>query len=313
MAHFADRVLDAIDRTASYLVVGLDPDLASMPPDLADPPATLAEAAEAAELMCRALVDGVTGIVPMVKPQSAFFEQFGAAGLAALERVIAYARGAGLLVLEDAKRGDIGSTMNAYATTLLGRQTLRDDEVPVQDVDAVTLSPYLGPESLEPMLAAARRYEKGVFVLVRTSNPGSGALQLLETAAGKPLFAHVAKMVDELAAADVGEAGYSSVGAVCGLTFPEDAATLRELMPRSLFLVPGLGPQGGSAADFPLFLDADGRGAVVAAARRVASGWRARPDDEEPLAQVREGARAAAEELNDALRRSLEAAGRLRW
>jgi orotidine-5'-phosphate decarboxylase len=313
MAHFADRALDAIDRSGSYLVVGLDPDLAAMPPELVGEPASLEEAAAAAERFCRAVVDGVADVVPMVKPQSAFFEQFGAPGLAALERVIAHARAAGLLVIEDAKRGDIGTTMAAYATALLGRQTLRGDEVPVHDADAVTVSPYLGPESLEPMLETARRYEKGVFVLVRTSNPGSGELQLLETAAGRLFFEHVAETVDELAASDLGEAGYSSVGAVCGLTFPGDATTLRRLMPRSLFLVPGLGPQGGDPADFPLFLDEEGRGAIVAASRGVASGWRQRPEDEEPLVRVREGARAAAEEINAELRRAVEEAGRLRW
>lgn len=309
MAHFADRVLDAIDRTGSYLVVGLDPDLASMPPELVGSPATLEEAAAMAERFCRATIDGVAGIVPMVKPQSAFFEQLGAAGMAALERTIAHARAAGLLVLEDAKRGDVGTTMAAYATALLGRQTLRDGETPVHDADATTVSPYLGPDSLEPVLATARRYGKGVFVLVRTSNPGSGALQQLETAAGRPLFAHVAELVDELAAADLGERRYSSVGAVCGLTFPQDASALRALMPRSILLVPGLGPQGGSAADFPLFLDEEGRGAVVAASRAVAGGWRERPPDEDPLARVREGARTAAVALNDELRQAVEHRG----
>jgi orotidine-5'-phosphate decarboxylase len=309
MAHFADRLLGAIDAGGSHLVVGLDPDLAAMPPELVGSPAGLGEAAAVAERFCAAIVDGVAGVVPAVKPQSAFFEQLGAAGMAALERTIAGARAAGLLVIEDAKRGDVGTTMAAYATALLGRQPLPGGEVPVHDADATTVSPYLGPDALEPMLDAARRNEKGVFVLVRTSNPGSGALQQLETAAGRPLFEHVAELVAELAEADVGESGYSSVGAVCGLTFPEDARALRELMPRSLLLVPGLGPQGGSAADFPLFLDERGRGAVVAASRAVASGWRDRPQDEDPLDRVREGARAAAEALNEELREALAAAG----
>ncbi len=313
MAHFADRALDAIDRTHSYLVVGLDPDLAAMPPELVGAPRSLEEAAGVAEELCRAIVDGVAGSVPLVKPQSAFFEQFGAAGLAALERTIAHARGAGLLVLEDTKRGDIGATMAAYATALLGRLELGDGEVPVHDADAVTVSPYLGPESLEPMLATARRYGKGVFVLVRTSNPGSGALQLLRTGDGRRLFEHVARIVDQLGAADVGERGFSSVGAVCGLTFPEDAGALRALMPRSLFLVPGLGAQGGSAADFPLFLDEEGQGALVASSRGIASGWRAQPQGADPLVRVREGARAAAAEVNETLHKALGEAGLLRW
>lgn len=312
MAHFADRLLEAIDSKRSYLVPGLDPDLSAMPPQLVGEPASLAEAAAVAEEFCRAIVDGVAETVPMVKPQSAFFEQFGTDGLAALERTIAYARNAGLLVLEDAKRGDIGSTMAAYATALLGRQELAGKEVPVQDADAVTISPYLGPESLEPMLEVARRHGKGTFVLVRTSNPGSGTLQLLRDEDGRRLFEHVAEMVERLGAGDRGARGYSSVGAVCGLTFPEDAATLRSLMPSSLLLVPGLGPQGGSAADFPLFLDTEGQGAVVAAARAVASGWRDQPEGD-PLDRVREGARAATEQLNRELHEALGEAGRLRW
>jgi orotidine-5'-phosphate decarboxylase len=312
MAHFADRVLEAVDSTRSYLVPGLDPDLSAMPPELTGAAESLSQAADAAEEFCRAIVDGVAGIVPMVKPQSAFFEQFGAAGLAALERTIAHARETGLLVLADAKRGDIGTTMAAYATALLGRQELAGGEVPVQDADAVTISPYLGPESLEPMLEVARRGGKGTFVLVRTSNPGSGELQLLRDENGRRLFEHVAAMVERLGEADRGARGFSSVGAVCGLTYPEDAAVLRSLMPASLFLVPGLGPQGGSVADFPLFLDAEGQGAVVAAARAVASGWRELPPGD-PLDRVREGARTAAEQINRKIAGALGEAGRLRW
>jgi orotidine-5'-phosphate decarboxylase len=251
--------------------------------------------------------------VPVVKPQSAFFEQFGAAGLAALERTIAYAKKMDLLVLEDAKRGDIGKTMAAYATALLGRHSLSNGEVPIQDVDAVTISPYLGGESLSPMLAAAIRYHKGVFVLVRTSNPGSGELQLLETVDGRKVFEHVAKMVDSLGARHTGERGFSSVGAVCGLTYPQDAADLRKLMPHAIFLVPGLGPQGGQASDFPLFLDRDGQGAIVAAARAIASGWQTQPNDLDPLERMRTGARRAAQKANDDLDDALSDAGVRRW
>jgi len=314
MRHFADRLLDAVDSTRSYLTVGLDPDLAAMPPELlVGSPADLAEAADAAERFCRVIVDGVAGSAAAVKPQSAFFEQFGAAGLAALERTIARARDAGLLTIEDAKRGDIGTTMAAYATAALGRQPLAGAEVPVHDSDAVTLSPYLGVDSLAPMAEAARLHSKGLFVLVRTSNPGSADLQLLETAGGRLVFEHVAAIVDALGATDLGERGYSSVGAVCGLTHPEDARRLRELMPRSLLLVPGLGAQGGAAGDFPLFLDAEGQGATVAASRSIASGWRSQPADLAPEERVRRGARDAAEAVNEEIDRALAEAGRSRW
>jgi orotidine-5'-phosphate decarboxylase len=313
MPQFADRLLDAIDSTRSYLAVGLDPDLAAMPPELVGEPATLEEAALAAERFCKATIDGVTGSVPLVKPQSAFFEQFGAAGLATLERVIAYARDAGLLVLEDAKRGDIGTTMAAYAQALFGTQPLAGGEAAVQDVDAVTVAPYLGPESLAPILELARELGRGIFILVRTSNPGSGDVQLIQTAEGRRLFEHVATMVDEMGAADVGTRGFSGVGAVCGLTFPEDATTLRGLMPRSIFLVPGLGPQGGRSADFPLFLNGQGEGAIVAASRAIGSAWRQQPDSAPAEERVREGARAAVRRVNDELQRGLLDAGRWRW
>ncbi len=313
MPHFADRLLDAIEATHSYLAVGLDPDLASLPPELLGEPASLEQAAEAAERFCCAIVDGVAGIVPAVKPQSAFFEQLGAAGLAVLERLIVHCREAGLLVIEDAKRGDIGTTMGAYATALLGRQRLAGVEVPVHDADAVTLSPYLGPDSLAPMVQTAARLHKGLFVLVRTSNPGSADFQLLQSADGRRLFEHVAAMVDRLGVADVGEGGFSSVGAVCGLTFPEDAASLRDLMPRALFLVPGLGPQGGRSADFPLFLDEDGHGAIAAAARSISFGWRSLPEGDDPTDRVRRGALVAAEKANEDLRQGLLGAGRWRW
>lgn len=313
MSHFADRLLDAIDETQSYLAVGLDPDLASLPPELLGEPAGLEEAAAAAERFSCAIIEGVAGIVPAVKPQSAFFEQFGSAGLAALERVIARCHAAGLLVLEDAKRGDIGTTMAAYATASLGRQSLARSEVPVHDADAVTLSPYLGPDSLAPMVQVAGRLGKGVFVLVRTSNPGSGELQLLQIGDGRRLFEHVAAMVDRLGATNVGERGFSNVGAVCGLTFPADARSLRALMPRSLFLVPGLGRQGGQSADLPLFLNDEGQGAIAAAARLIGTAWRAQPESSDPLERVRRGARAGAEDANEELRQALGSAGLWRW
>lgn len=311
--HFADRLVARIEQTRSLLVVGLDPEPRQLPPELLDGVDDLASAAAAAERFCRAVIDGVAEVAPAVKPQSAFFEQYGAAGLAALERVIAHARAAGLLVLEDAKRGDIGSTMAAYAAASLGRVEVGGRSLPVHDADAVTVSPYLGPESLEPMLDAADAYGKGVFVLVRTSNPGSARVQGLATADG-PVFAQVARLVAELGAQRRGACGYASVGAVAGLTYPEDADALRDLMPHAFLLVPGLGPQGGAPEDFPRFTRADGLGAVAAASRAVAAGWRDHAaDGGSAEARVRDGARAAAQALMARLRGPLEQAGRWRW
>jgi orotidine-5'-phosphate decarboxylase len=316
-SHFADRLIERVEATRSHLVVGLDPDLRELPPELLDGVIDLAGAADAVEAFATAVIDGVSELVPAVKPQSAFFEALGSAGVAALERVEAHARGAGLLVIEDAKRGDIGNTMAAYAAAAIGRVRVNGAELPVHDADAVTVSPYLGPESLEPMIDVARTFGKGLFVLVRTSNPGSGELQDAPIGAaddGQLLHERVAAMVDELGAGGVGARGYADVGAVTGLTYPEQAPALRALMPRAYLLVPGLGAQGGRPEDFAGFLGDDGFGAVAAASRSVAGGWRTRGETGEPaLRAVREGAQAAAAATNAALAEALAAAGRWRW
>lgn len=305
-SHFADRLLDRVDATRSHLVVGLDPDLRELPPELLDGVEDLAGAAAAVEAFATAVIDGVAELVPAVKPQSAFFEALGSAGVAALERVEAHARAAGLLVIEDAKRGDIGNTMAAYAAAALGRVRIGDDvELPVHDADAVTVSPYLGPESLAPMIDVARRFGKGLFVLVRTSNPASGEVQ-------DGVYERVARMVDALGKEGVGERGYADVGAVTGLTYPEEAPALRALMPNAILLVPGLGAQGGKPEDFAGFLDEDGLGAVVAASRSIAGGWRAREGEPAPIA-LREGARDAARDTNATIAQALAAADRWRW
>lgn len=314
-SHFADRLIARTEATRSHLVVGLDPDLRELPPELLDGVDDLAGAATAVEAFATAVIDGVAELVPAVKPQSAFFEALGSAGVAALERVEAHARAAGLLVIEDAKRGDIGNTMAAYAAAALGRVRLdQDTELPVHDADAVTVSPYLGPESLAPMIDVARTYGKGLFVLVRTSNPTSGQVQDVVDEEGNLLHEHVARIVDELGAGGVGERGYADVGAVTGLTHPEMAPRLRALMPRATLLVPGLGAQGGQPEDFARYLNDDGLGAVAAASRSIAGGWRARGDRGEPaLTALREGARQAARATNAELAEALAEADRWRW
>jgi orotidine-5'-phosphate decarboxylase len=314
-SHFADRLIARVEATRSHLVVGLDPDLRELPPELLDSAIDLAGAAAAVEAFATAVVDGVADLVPAVKPQSAFFEALGSAGVAALERVETHARAAGLLVIEDAKRGDIGNTMAAYAAAALGRVRIGGDrELPVHDADAVTVSPYLGPESLQPMVDVARHFGKGLFVLVRTSNPSSGELQDAPVGApdGPPLHERVAAMVEELGREGVGEQGYADVGAVTALTYPEQAPTLRALMPRAYLLVPGLGAQGGRPEDFASFLDDDGLGAVASASRSIAGGWRGRRG-EPTLEAVRVGAADAARAANAALADALAAADRWRW
>jgi orotidine-5'-phosphate decarboxylase len=212
---------------------------------------------------CRGIVDAVAGVAVAVKPQSAFFEAQGAGGWAALTEVCAYAREAGLLVIVDAKRGDVPSTARAYVAAL----------APL--ADAVTVNPYLGYDSLEPFF---ERDGLGVFVVVKTSNPGGADLQDLALADGRPLWQHVAGLVDRWGADLVGASGLSAVGAVVGATFPQEVAEARQLLPRAVLLLPGVGAQGARAADLAEAFSAGPAGALVSASRSViyaggGAGW----------------------------------------
>lgn len=240
---FADRLILGVRALGHPLCVGLDPHLASIPAIFGQGSMTPGDerTADAIEGFLTAVVDRVAGRVAIVKPQIAFFEQLGWRGMRALEAVCRRAREAGLLVLLDAKRGDIGSTAEGYAAAYLGREA-------VLPADALTVSPYLGFDTLEPFVASARANGRGLFVLVKTSNPGSGDLQDREVE-GEPLFLRVAHGIARSESLLLGsKTGWSSLGVVCGATWPDQARRVREALPRSLFLVPGYGAQGGSAS-----------------------------------------------------------------
>ena len=265
--HFADRLAAAVERKGASLCVGLDPDPALMPDGLG-----VVE-------FCRGVVDAIGEVAVAVKPQAAFFEAQGADGWAALAEVCGYARQAGLLVVVDAKRGDVPSTARAYA----------DAFAPL--ADAVTVNPYLGYDSLEPFFA---RDGLGVFVVVKTSNPSSVDLQDLSLADGRPLWQHVAGLVDRWGADLVGETGLSSVGAVVGATFPQEVAEARRLLPRSVLLLPGVGAQGARADELAEAFSVGPAGALVSASRSVLYADRG--------ARWQEAAAAEAERLADELR-----------
>ncbi|MFO0691076.1 MAG: orotidine-5'-phosphate decarboxylase [Myxococcota bacterium] len=241
-ASFADRLVRAVRALGHPLCLGLDPHLASLPPLFARGSMSPGDerTAEAVEAFFAAVIDRAAGRVAVVKPQIAFFEQLGWRGMRALERLCARARTAGLLVLLDAKRGDIGSTAEGYAAAYLGAEA-------ALPADALTVNPYLGFDTLEPFVRTASANGRGLFVLVRTSNPGSADLQDREVA-GEPVFGLVARGLapSELALRGP-ETGWSSLGVVVGATWPEQARRVREALPRALFLVPGYGAQGGSA------------------------------------------------------------------
>ncbi len=272
--HFADRLTAAVESKKSCLVVGIDPVLERLPPEVrsrvpgigmqGSPGWSTARAAAALGIFGDEVVRAVAGSAVAVKPNCAFFERFGAPGWDILRETCRRARAAGLLVIVDAKRGDLESTAEAYADALLG--DLADTVGPL--ADAVTLNPYLGTDGMRPFLERARRSGKGVFVLVRTSNPSAAEIQDLE-AGGRPVYLRVAELVDRWGADLIGEGGLSAVGAVVGATAPRQAAEIRAALPRAVFLVPGYGAQGAGAEEVrPHFLPG-GRGAVVNASRSV--------------------------------------------
>jgi orotidine-5'-phosphate decarboxylase len=240
--HFGDRLAAAVERKGASLCVGLDPDPALMPEGLG-----VAE-------FCRGIIDAVAAYAVAVKPQTAFFEARGWTGWAALADVCDYAREAGLLVVADAKRGDVPSTAKAYAAAF----------APL--ADAVTVNPYLGRDSLEPFFA---HDGLGVLPILKTSNPGSSDIQDLPLADGRPLWQHVAELIDGWGADLVGESGLSSVGAVVGATHPEVLETVRSLMPRAVLLLPGVGAQGGRLDDLAAAFASGPASALPSASRSV--------------------------------------------
>ena len=253
--HFADRLLDACQQKGAPVCVGLDPVLERLPDaiDKTDP-------ASAIEAFSLGVIDAVAGAVPAVKPQSACFERYGAAGVAVYHRVVRHAKDAGLLVVGDAKRGDIGTSSAHYAAGLLAGDG---------GCDTLTVNGYLGGDGLEPFMEVAEAEGKGLFVLVRTSNPGGDAVQSLELKDGRTVSEAVGDVVADLGSRCVGQSGYSNVGMVVGATKPEDAAQLRERYPQQLFLVPGFGAQGGGAEDVRACFKPDGTGALITASRSV--------------------------------------------
>jgi orotidine-5'-phosphate decarboxylase len=252
---FADRLAAEVERKRSQLVVGLDPRVDLMPVELRGDVARF----------CCGIVDAVGPHAVAVKPQLAFFEQLGPAGMAAFDEVCAYARRAGLLVIADGKRGDIGSTARAYAEAYL--------EGDLPRADALTVNPYLGRESMEPFLAAARRHGAGLFVLVKTSNAGADVQDVTLTD-GHPLWHHIARLVSEWGEELVGEHGLSSVGAVVGATHPRAVAEARRLMPQSILLLPGVGAQGADPADLVYAFRSGPASGLVNASRSVNYAYR---------------------------------------
>jgi orotidine-5'-phosphate decarboxylase len=299
MDHFADRLAAAVRAKGNPVCVGLDPRWESLPDEVRNRHGgqTLVSVAAAYEEFCGRVLDVVATLVPAVKPQSAFFETCGPAGFAAQGRLIAKAQKLGLIVVLDAKRNDIASTAAAYADAAFTGLRAGDRTLPVWNADAMTVSPYLGRDSIEPFLASARKVNAGVFVLVRTSNPGAGLFQDLVVQGDPPrkVFQHVGAAVAAWSRENLGRCGLGDVGAVVGATYPAEIAELRQAMPEVIFLLPGYGSQGGTAADVQPAFRADGLGALPSSSRGVLFPFK--PSDAAWEAKVEAATRTAVKEL----------------
>lgn len=269
---FIDNLIDKIKELNNPSVAGLDPKLDYIPEHILNEcfekyGYTPKACGKAIKKFNFALIDAIYDIVPAIKPQLAYYEMYGVYGIKAFAKTIEYAKSKGMLVITDGKRNDIGSTSKAYSNAYLGITTVVDEKFSAFPSDALTVNPYLGIDGIQPFIEDCITHGKGIFSLVKTSNPSSGQLQDLRLEDGRTVYETVADMVDEWGKQVIGKYGYSSVGAVVGATWPEQAAELRKRMKNTFFLVPGYGAQGGTAESIKVNFNEDGLGAIVNASR----------------------------------------------
>lgn len=271
-----NQLVSKIQKTGAPIVVGLDPMMKFVPEHIKKKAfeeygETLEGAAEAIWQYNKGIVDAVYDLIPAVKPQIAMYEQFGIPGLQAFKKTVDYCKEKGLVVIGDIKRGDIGSTSTAYAVGHLGKVQVGSKSYAGFDEDFVTVNPYLGSDGVKPFIDVCKEEKKGIFVLVKTSNPSSGEFQdrLID---GKPLYELVGSMVDKWGSELMGDS-YSYVGAVVGATYPEMGKVLRDIMPKAYILVPGYGAQGGKGKDLVHFFNKDGLGAIVNSSRGIIAAY----------------------------------------
>ena len=274
-----DRLIENIIEKQNPTVAGLDPKLDYVPASVKDAcfaqyGKTLEGAAAALLAFNKAIIDQIYDIVPAVKPQAAYYEMYGWQGVKALAETIAYAREKGMFVITDGKRNDIGTTMEAYATAHLGTTDVAGEAVDAFGADALTVNGYLGTDGITPLVNICKEKDKGIFVLVKTSNPSSGELQDLQLVNGASVYEQMGKMCERWGEELPGKYGYSGVGAVVGATYPEQLAEMREKAPHTFFLVPGYGAQGGGANDAKNAFDTNGRGAIINSSRGIMCAWK---------------------------------------
>lgn len=301
-----DRLIEKIKDAGCAVVAGLDPKIDYVPETIRkknyqEYGKNVAGVTQAILEFNTGLIDSLCDVVPAVKVQAAYYEMYGLKGIEVLYRTLAYAKKKGLYVMLDGKRNDIGSTAQAYSSGWLGQTELDGERSAMCEVDCLTVNPYLGTDGIAPFVEDCKKYDKGIFVLVKTSNPSSGEIQDLEVD-GKPIYEKVAELVEQWGAACIGKNGYSSVGAVVGATYPAQAERLRTVMPHTYFLVPGYGAQGATAADVAKSFCRDGLGAIVNSSRAIMCAYQkmGRPDEEYAIA-AKDEAYAMGKAINQAI------------
>lgn len=302
------KLIEKIKKTNAPIVVGLDPMMGFIPEHVQKKAfgefgETLAGAAEAIWQFNKEIVDKTYDLIPAVKPQIAMYEQFGVPGLAAFKKTVDYCKEKGLVVIGDVKRGDIGSTSAAYAVAHLGKVKVGSKEYAPFDEDFMTINPYLGSDGVNPFLDICREEKKGLFILVKTSNPSSGEFQD-QLVDGRPLYELVGEKVAQWGEQCMGD-DYSYVGAVVGATYPEMGKTLRRVMPKSYILVPGYGAQGGQGKDLVHFFNEDGLGAIVNSSRGIIAAYKQEAYARYGAENFGEASRAAVEDMVTDISRAL--------
>lgn len=307
MSNIMDKLIEKIKQTNNPTVMGLDPRYDMLPSCVTRKyPSTLEGVSQAITEFNKSLIDATYDIIPAVKPQCAFYEMFGIYGMKAFYETCNYAKEKGMIVIADAKRGDIGSTSAGYSNAFLGKTPFAGTTESIYDVDFLTVNPYMGTDCVSPFINDCKKYNKGLFILVKTSNPSSGELQDLKLENGEEVYKRVANLVNKWGNDLIGEKGYSSIAAVVGATYPKQLQELRTICPNTFFLIPGYGAQGGKVQDIALGFDKNGLGGIVNASRSLMCAfksdlWKNKYSDEQYAEATRAEAIRMRDELNGGL------------
>lgn len=302
-----DNLIEKIKKTNNPTVMGLDPRYEMLPKCVTNKYSQdLEGVAKAIIEYNKALIDATYDVIPAIKPQIAFYEMFGIPGMEAFKETCRYAKEKGMIVIADIKRGDIGSTAQGYSNAFLGRTPIGEKEEAIYDVDFITVNPYMGTDCVKPFIEDCKKYNKGIFILVKTSNPSSGELQDLKLENNKEVYRQVTDLVEKWGEELRGEYNYSSIAAVVGATYPEQLEQIRKAAPHTYFLIPGYGAQGGKANDIALGFDSNGLGGIVNASRSLmcaykSDRWKEQYTEEEYAKATRAEALRMKDELNQAI------------